>query len=125
MRARTLIAALGFACSCGVASEPSSSGGVGPSGARGGFSAGQPSTTPSPSASPGTNEEFPPPGVSAEPGFGVDGGVEVCDCPSGLCCGALCCNQGDLCCEQNGALACIPPQGIGRDCFDFGLTFPP
>lgn len=113
MRARLAIAALGFALSCGVAPEPSSGGGAGAPGSPVGFSAGQSSPQAPAGTSGGAGE--PTPGVSAEPGLNVDGGLGGCNCQSG-----------EICCERNGVPVCIQPQGLSRDCFDLGgTTFPP
>lgn len=118
MRARIAIAALGLALSCGVASEPSSiGGGAGSPGSPVGFSAGQ-SPPQAPAGASSADGQGPPSGVSAEPGFGADGGA------FGL--GGCNCLAGEVCCERAGVPACVSPQAVGRDCFPFGgTTFPP
>lgn len=60
----------------------------------------------------------------ADPGLLADGGVADCNCRGGFCCGDLCCNLGDLCCEQGGGAVCIQPRGVDTTCFDFGATAP-
>jgi hypothetical protein len=58
--------------------------------------------------------------LQVDAGMNPDAGFGQCTCQRGICCGDLCCQENQICCQIGGAAQCVRPFGVNTTCADFG-----